>query len=276
MYIKMPKLSHVVLTAFFLLSSVYIVSTLFMNQNSDDNIKSHSVFKDTHSFQNKSAKADWNNTNITSSQQSKNNLKVTQGLPLVLSLVYVSPLVDADDTNRYVVIIKENKNENDEQEFMLGDSVYLDEIQLTHIQDDSVEVTFSGDSFTLALDHTWREQATAHARAHRTFEQYLAMTPEQINTRPKVLEHIFDLTPTRLLPEGMLVAAGINEKLFVQAGFQDDDILLSVNGMDVEMDYSEIQSLLPSARMLTFDVIRKGKRITLYLDIPDEELGIVR
>ena len=49
-----------------------------------------------------------------------------------------------------------------------------------------------------------------------------------------------------------------------------------MNGEDVNSQegLQSIQSLLPTAQTLIFEVLRGGKRVKLYLDIPSEGLKI--
>lgn len=117
---------------------------------------------------------------------------------------------------------------------------------------------------------------TATAKKEEYYTDMLAMTPKQIGSRPRIIEHMLNLIPTPYIADGMLIQPGINPVLFAKAGFQEDDLLKKINGKSVtiEAQMEAIKLELKTAQTLEFQVMRKGRLITLYLDIPSEGLQL--
>jgi type II secretory pathway component PulC len=86
------------------------------------------------------------------------------------------------------------------------------------------------------------------------------------------------MIPTPYIADGQLIYPGLNPALFAQAGFQPDDVLKTINGKSVtiESELEEIKQEFVNADTLVFEVMRKGRIITLYMDIPSESLTLKR
>ncbi|MDO6710037.1 type II secretion system protein N [Aliiglaciecola sp. 2_MG-2023] len=101
---------------------------------------------------------------------------------------------------------------------------------------------------------------------------------KSIGNRPKLLEHIIHISPfdQNDLSAGFNVSPGMNPKLYKSANFKQGDILQKINGNDIttEEGLEAVQTLLPTAQTLVFSVLRGGQVISLYLDIPSENLSI--
>lgn len=97
----------------------------------------------------------------------------------------------------------------------------------------------------------------------------------EIGNRPKELEHIVAITPGT---NGFYVTPGINPALFRAAKFKEGDVLQTINGKDVNIpeELDQAKSLIARAETLEFNVLRDGVLITLYLDIPAQDLSISR
>ena len=110
---------------------------------------------------------------------------------------------------------------------------------------------------------------------HTAQQQALA---KSIGNRPKQLEHIVTTMPavTRDGINGFTVAPGDNPSLFRSAGFKDGDVLTQINGLDLSNpeQYAAAMAAIPTADTLAFTVIRGGRTITLYLDIPAKGLSV--
>lgn len=102
------------------------------------------------------------------------------------------------------------------------------------------------------------------------------MTPEQIGTRPRIIQHLMRLTPTPFIADGMLASPGLNPALFEQAGLLEDDVVKQVNGLRVTIpsELDEIQRRLPQLSTLELLIERRGRTLTIILDIPSESLSI--
>jgi general secretion pathway protein C len=101
---------------------------------------------------------------------------------------------------------------------------------------------------------------------------------KSIGNRPKELEHIVKTTPlgTNESSDGLAVSPGLNPSLFRSAGFKEGDVLKEINGFDLSIaeQYALAMAAIPNAHTLEFTVIRGGRTITLYLDIPSEGLSM--
>ena len=110
----------------------------------------------------------------------------------------------------------------------------------------------------------------------KSYDDYMAMTAQEIASRPRILEHIVGMKGRDVLARGVIVSPGMNPDLFAQAGFKVDDVLLKVNGIELSSDISleEVQAEIKRSASLEFDVLRRGKMVTVFLDIADESLNL--
>ena len=110
----------------------------------------------------------------------------------------------------------------------------------------------------------------------QTQQHFDEMTPTEIGSRPRQLNHIVETLPNLFNDGGKVIIPGMNPDLFTKARFQEGDVLLEVNGFEIDDDkqLSDLQREIRSAQTLTFKVNRAGRLITLYLDIPHEALKL--
>lgn len=164
----------------------------------------------------------------------------------------------------------QNLYEHTENELITGTTMLIEKIEQQHIvilfENHRYQIKLRGQNL---LADTYRE-------ANETDEDFLAMSIEEIGTRPRIIEHLVTLTPTPYIADGKLLSPGINPALFKQAGFQEDDVLKTINGKSVtiESEFDEVKKQMRYATTLNFQVMRKGRLITLYLDIPSETLKL--
>ena len=179
----------------------------------------------------------------------------------------------ADDDRKDSIALIEHKGGLIEYELF----AYLlnTDMQLTAIRSNEVDVEYESNTFTVKISPP-NMLAPTYRKSEKSYADMLEMTPKQIGTRPRIIEHLFILTPTPYIADGKLVNPGLNPDLFAKAGFKPDDVLKTVNGKSVtiEEEFEAIKKELLSAQMLTFTVMRKGRMITLYLDIPSEALKL--
>lgn len=159
--------------------------------------------------------------------------------------------------------------------FEYTDKTYIlqSDMLIDTIEDDHIIIVYKGNRHKLTvkepnyLAKDNRQQTASH-------DELLAMTAQDVGTRPRILEHIFTMTSTPFIADGLIVSPGINPALFEQAGFKKDDVLKTINGksLTIEDELEEIKALILNASTLTFTVMRKGRVVTLYLDIPSEAL----
>lgn len=148
-------------------------------------------------------------------------------------------------------------------------------MRLKQVNTKSVDVEYNNTLFTVALTPP-NLLAPDYRNPDLSRTAMLEMTPEEIGTRPRIIEHLFVLTTTPYIADGKLVNPGLNPALFSQAGFQEDDVLKTINGKSVtiEEDIEAIKEELKTAQTLKFEVMRKGRIVILYLDIPSEALKL--
>jgi len=157
-----------------------------------------------------------------------------------------------------------------ENEFIGSSTLFLETIEAQHIV-----VLHEDKPYIVKLEGT-NVLADGFREPEPSYDEFLAMSAEDIGSRPRILEHLVTIIPTPYIADGVLTAPGINPTLFEQAGFKEDDVLKKVNGKSVTKpdELEEIKKQMLYASTLTFEVMRKGRIITLYLDIPSEALEL--
>lgn len=167
--------------------------------------------------------------------------------------------------------------QNEYYEYSLKDYLLNSDMQLVSIEVNKINILYKTSLFTKMLIKP-NMLSSMFKKEEKNYEELLAMTAKEIGTRPRIIEHIVSLTMTPYIADGKLVSIGSNPKLFEQAGFKKDDVLKTVNGKSVtiETEFETIKRELMTAQSLKFEVMRKGRVIILYLDIPSETLELVR
>lgn len=176
-------------------------------------------------------------------------------------------LVLGTDVNKNIALL-ESKSEV--ITYQLGDFVFHQPIKFTQLSDTVVSLVFNNTVFELPL-YDANLLSTKNEKDKIPFSQ---MTSEQIGTRPKLLEHIIDLTPLQTPMEDFHASPGKSYKLFTQAGLQEGDVIKRINNINVN-EQANIKALSEQVHHLDsikFEVQRNGKLATLYLDIPSEDL----
>lgn len=179
---------------------------------------------------------------------------------------------NSSEQSEVLLSYKGGLHEHFENDFLLDT-----DMQLTMVYENQIDVSYKERIFTLAL-HPPNLLASNFREPEKTYSEFLEMTPEEIGSRPRILEHLIILTPTPYIADGQLIYPGLNPALFQQAGFKEDDVLKTINGKSVtiEPELDEIKKEMVNASTLVFEVMRKGRMITLYLDIPSEALELKR
>ena len=160
-------------------------------------------------------------------------------------------------------------------EYELGNYILDTDMRITNILNGSIIVEYNNQDFQIDLTPP-NLLALNYRKPSESMSKLLNMTPKEIGARPRIIEHMLILTPTPYIADGQLVHPGLNPSLFKQAGFQEDDVLKTINGKSVTIEHEleAIKKELLNAHTLTFQVMRKGRLITLYLDIPSEALDV--
>lgn len=202
--------------------------------------------------------------------------KPDKSLPFELALVGISSKganqYDKDSSGDSFVLVQ---FEDELHEHRVGDFIAQSDIQLTSINTQSINVSVHATSYVIVLTPP-NLLAQNFKSEQAPYSQLIQMSASDIGTRPRIIEHLLTLTPTPYIADGKLVSPGINPMLFERAGFRADDVLKTINGKRVTVDeeFEDIKRELKTASTLTFVVMRKGRLIQLFLDIPSEALEL--
>ncbi len=190
------------------------------------------------------------------------NNKTGGGLPVqleLLGLVYSKLSVES-----YVQIAVDGNI----AEFNIDEEIHNTSIYLNRINKNSIFVDYQSVNYEIKLSqmNSLEEQ--------RILVEFNQMTAKEIGSRPRQIEHIVGLLPSPFNDGGKLITPGQNPDLYNSARFKEGDVLLEVNGFNIddEASFGELQTHIRTAQTLKFVVYRGGRRITLYLDIPSETL----
>jgi len=198
-------------------------------------------------------------------------------LPYEFSVIGISDLKSNGKSvpiNEVKVLIK---FENEIYEHTLNDFLLNTNMQLVEIEAKQISILFEQVLYSKSLTPP-NLLSSAFKKQDKTHSEFIQMSPTEIGTRPRIIEHLVSLTGTPYIADGKLVGPGLNPALFKQAGFRVDDVLKTINGksVTVEAEFEDIKKELKTAHTLKFLVMRKGRLVSLYLDIPSEGLDLVR
>ncbi|GAA0856106.1 DUF2138 family protein [Aliiglaciecola litoralis] len=168
--------------------------------------------------------------------------------------------------------------------YYVNDQIAYTKATLVEIRNDRVILLNNGSKEVLLLqgtkssDHNYAIDPKDSDGENYTIVDDPEGLAKKIGNRPKLLEHVISTQPHTANDGtlGMLVSPGQNPKLYKAARFKEGDVLQKVNGHDVTTDegLEAIQTLIPNAQTLVFSVLRGGRVISLYLDIPSEGLKV--
>jgi hypothetical protein len=199
------------------------------------------------------------------------NRKMIPGNIKLLGISYGEAGSTDVDAESYALI----QYNSDLYEHYVFDLIGNSSIRLVTIDMNTVDLNYNDEIYTIELtppnllSKTYREN-------EKTYSEFLEMTPDEIGTRPRIIEHLITLTPTPYIADGNLIGPGLNPALFEQAGLKSDDVLKTINGksITIESEFKAIKEELKTASTLEFVVMRRGRLLTLYLDIPSETLEV--
>lgn len=270
-----------ILIVLLVLSAVYSLVSVFLvnNQTASDAFLEPETNKHTQPASNSSLPVDTqtNNRQVVPSAGARHNSAINSQDEIQLPkrfLLVGTRLNEENSSAQSEVILSYNGGlHNHFQNDFLLDS----DMQLTAVYKSQIDVSYQGVVFTIELSPP-NLLSPDFRNPAKTYSEFLDMTPDEIGSRPRILEHLVILTPTPYIADGQLIYPGLNPDLFAQAGFMDDDVLKTINGKSVtiESELNDIKQEITGAQTLVFEVMRKGRMITLYLDIPSESLEIKR
>lgn len=155
-------------------------------------------------------------------------------------------------------------------EFSVDDEINDSSVYIKRINKKSIVVEFE------SADYEFRLGRSNSLEEQQLLVEFDQMTAKEIGSRPRKIEHIVTLLPNLFNDGGKIIIPGQNPDLFNSARFKEGDVLLEVNGFDIddETSFGELQKHVRTAQTLKFVVNRAGRKITLYLDIPSEALKL--
>ena len=155
-------------------------------------------------------------------------------------------------------------------EYFVDENINNLDVYVKRINKGSVILEFESRDYELLLGDT------NSLIEEQTQQRFNEMTAKEIGSRPRQLEHIVKTLPNLFNDGGKVIIPGMNPDLYSKVRFQEGDVLLEVNGFEIDDDeqLSDLQKEIRSAQTLSFKVNRAGRLITLYLDIPHEALKL--
>ena len=207
----------------------------------------------------------FNNSQQNAAKQATNEVKSTRnldGLPYeiqLLGLVY-----SREESESYAQL----ETQGVIAEFSVDDEINDTAIYIKHINKSSIILEFESVDYEINLG------AANSLAEQQLVVEFNQMTAKEIGARPRQIEHIVTLLPNLFNDGGKVIIPGQNPDLFNAARFKEGDVLLEVNGFNIddETSFGKLQKQLRNAQTLQFVVNRAGRRVTLYLDIPSEAL----
>lgn len=160
--------------------------------------------------------------------------------------------------------------------YFIGDQIAYSNATLIQIENDRVILLNEGVEQVLLIQGTASSDNAnlnaEYASNNQDEQQNLGpKTPKQIGNRPSKLKHIVTLDM-----DDMSISSGMNPKLYRTIGFKEGDKLQKVNGID-STDFSQltlIDNAIGNTQVVEFVVLRDGKLLSLYLDIPTKALSL--
>lgn len=144
-------------------------------------------------------------------------------------------------------------------------------IEVNSIEQEAVYLKIDGEIHKLTLQRTESSEDEVASSSDSMPEPYVKRQPDN---RPTTLSQIVSLPAHYRNGEKMYVTPGLTPKLFKSARFKEGDQLLSVNGIEFTLDsfFEDVEAQINTAHTLKFEVLRDGKPVVLFLDIPSETL----
>lgn len=173
-------------------------------------------------------------------------------------------------TNEQALRIAIIEYANEKHEYSVDDMISGTDAVIKDILPDSVLVEHNG------IVSQFRLSLASSAETTYTHEPETEAAPSEVESeignRPRELGHIVAV-PADYVPGTRLFASpGLNPKLFKNAGLQEGDEIVAINDMDFSLAelFDDIQDEIKSAHTLKFEVLRGGRKVIIYLDIPSE------
>ncbi|MFC3123002.1 hypothetical protein [Agaribacter flavus] len=190
-----------------------------------------------------------------------NPSSTTQALPIQVVVLGI-------DKNKNITLLE---SESMVETYTLSDFIFKQAIQVKAIHVDKVTLTYNENVYDIPLfDANFLTQKEADAESN-----YKDLSSAEIANRPKILEHIIDLSDLQGISPHLYAKPGVSKRLFKQAGLVEGDIIMRINGTDVSdtRALSILAGQVHNMDSIKFEILRNGKPITQYLDIPSEDLS---
>lgn len=242
-------------------------SWYFLVMESDQISSSIELTEDLQSVTEQDATHSSYNLQKTDNSQAKDSAPTTT--PTVISKLTLVAVVLANPAENSSAVIQFDLISDN---YAIGESIKKTNVVLKEVLADYVTVTLDAKQYVLRLKGGEADTYSSPIDSIVN-DSEIPMTAKEIGNRPKQLDHIISISPENndYSPE-----PGINPALFKAAKFKPGDILQSINGKDVTIpeELAAANALIATAQTLEFVVLRGGRTVTLYLDIPSKNLSI--
>lgn len=174
--------------------------------------------------------------------------------------------------NRRIALLEHNSKQ---YQYRLDDYLFGTSAQVIDIDKQSILIAFNNEYYRLDLHRGTLASKTSQTLSTSSNNKNSDVASiAAIGNRPKKLSHIINVPESYHPGDKLYADYGLNPNLFKNAGFKAGDELLTVNGLDVSLAdlFDDIQHKISTEHTLKFEVLRDGKKIVLFLDIPSETL----
>lgn len=177
----------------------------------------------------------------------------------------VTGLLASTDPSRAIAIMMKG---NQQVSLGVGDNTPGGEAKIVAIFPDRLIVNYRGRNEAIPL---FDDQPVAVKNSATTPPHQLA---QELREQPKNILHYLNISPVMVNDRlsGYRLNAGKNPALFHQAGLKENDLAITLNGLDLRDKEQSRQALaqLPELTEITLTVERDGQKQDIYLALRDE------
>jgi general secretion pathway protein C len=189
--------------------------------------------------------------------------------------------VTGPESLSYAIISDKSRPSRARQDlFAHGDEVFVYGT-LTKIQNDSVEITQDGNSFTVYLFDINKLQSKSNTRTAAPGSMVRKINEKQYLLDQRKVQQALNnpeqvLSDARLYPninngnhEGFKILEVKRGGIYEELGLRNRDVLLRINGLDLASPEAAMQAMtaLKGMKTVNLDIIRSGSKMTLNYQI---------
>lgn len=188
-----------------------------------------------------------------------------QQAPISALKLRVTGLLASTDPARAIAIMMKG---NQQVSLGVGDNTPGGEAKIVAIFPDRLIVNYRGSNEAIPL---FNDQPTGAKNSAMTPTQQLA---QELRKQPQNILHYLNISPvmTNDKLSGYRLNPGKDPALFREAGLQENDLAIALNGLDLRDREQAQQALtqLPELSEITLTVERDGQKHDIYLALRDE------